>query len=38
MYISFARLLLVDCDSVWENASVDTKKQFGVVHIEAARP
>ena len=37
MYISFVRPLLEYCDSVWDNASVDSKKQLHAVHIEAAR-
>ena len=37
MYISFVRTLLEYCDSVWDNASVEYKKQFDSVHIEAAR-
>ena len=37
MYISFVRPLLEYCDSVWDNASVDSKKQLDAVHIEAAR-
>ena len=37
MYISFVRPLLEYCDSVWDNASVDSKKQLYAVQIEAAR-
>ena len=37
MYISFVRPLLEYCDSVWDNASADSKKQLDAVHIEAAR-
>ena len=37
IYISFVRPLLEYCDSVWDNASVDSKKQLDAVHIEAAR-
>ena len=37
MYISFVRPLLEYCDSVWGNASVDSKKQLDAVHIEAAQ-
>ena len=37
MYISFVRPLLEYCDSVWDNASVDSKKQLDAVHTEAAR-
>ena len=37
MYIPFVRPLLEYCDSVWDNASVDSKKQLDAVHIEAAR-
>ena len=37
MYISFVRPLLEYCDSVWDNASVDSKKQLDAVHVEAAR-
>ena len=37
MYISFVRPLLEYCDSVWDNASVDSKKQLDPVHIEPAR-
>ena len=37
MYISFTRPLLEYCDSVWDNASTETKQKLETVHIEAAR-
>lgn len=37
MYISFIRPLLEYCDSVWDNASTEAKRQLDAVHIEAAR-
>ncbi|MEW8546433.1 MAG: reverse transcriptase domain-containing protein, partial [Candidatus Thiodiazotropha sp.] len=37
MYISFIRPLLEYCDSVWDNASSESKKQLDAIHIEAAR-
>ena len=37
MYISFIRRLLEYCDSVWDNASTEAKRQLDAVHIEAAR-
>ena len=37
MYISFIRLLLEYCDSVWDNSSTEAKKQLEAIHIEAAR-
>ena len=37
MYISFVRPLLEYCDSVWNSASVDFKRQFDAVHLEATR-
>ena len=37
MYISFIRPLLEYCDSVWDNASTETKQKLEAVHIEAAR-
>ena len=37
MYISFVRPLLEYCDSVWDNATTESKKQLDAIHIEAAR-
>ncbi|MEW8548405.1 MAG: reverse transcriptase family protein, partial [Candidatus Thiodiazotropha sp.] len=37
MYISFIRPVLEYCDSVWDNASTETKQKLETVHIEAAR-
>ena len=37
MYISFIRPLLEYCDSVWDNAPTEAKRQLDAVHIEAAR-
>ena len=37
MYISFIRPLLEYSDSVWDNASTESKKQLEAVHNEAAR-
>ena len=37
MYISFVRPLLEYCDSVWDYASVDSKKQLDAEHIDAAQ-
>ena len=37
MYVSFIRTLLEYCDSVCDNASMQSKKQLDVVHVEAAR-
>ena len=37
MYISYVRSLLEYCDSVWDNALVESKKQLNDVHIEATR-
>ena len=37
MYISFIRPLLEYCDSVWDNASTEAKRQLNAVNIEAAR-
>ncbi|MEW8544911.1 MAG: reverse transcriptase family protein [Candidatus Thiodiazotropha sp.] len=37
IYISFIRPLLEYCDSVWDNASSESKKQLDAIHIEAAR-
>ena len=37
MYISFVRPLLEYCDSVWVNATAESKKQLDAIHIEAAK-
>ena len=37
MYIPFVRPLLEYCDSVWDNATTESKKQLDAIHIEAAR-
>ena len=37
MCISFVRPLLEYCDSVWDNATTESKKQLDAIHIEAAR-
>ena len=37
MYISFILPLLVYCDSVWDNASTESKKTLDAIHIEAGR-
>lgn len=37
MYFSYIRPLLEYSDSVWDNASTESKKQLDAVHIEAAR-
>ena len=37
MYISFIRTLLEYSDAVWDNASVERKKQLEAVHNEASR-
>ena len=37
IYISFIRPLLEYSDAVWDNASVESKKQLEAVHNEAAR-
>ena len=37
MCISYVRPLLEYCDSVWDNASVESNRQLDDVHIEAAR-
>ena len=37
MYFSYIRPLLEYSDSVWDNASAESKKQLDAVHIEAAR-
>lgn len=37
MYISFILPLLEYCDSVWDNASTESKKKIDTIHIEAAR-
>ena len=37
MYISFVRPLLEYCDSVWDNATTESKKQLDTFHIEVAR-
>ena len=37
MYISFVRPLLEFCDSVWDNAAVESKTQLDALHIVTAR-
>ena len=37
MYISFILPLLEYCDSVWDNASTESKKKLDAIHIEADR-
>ena len=37
MYISFIFPLLEYCDSVWDNASTESKKKLDAIHIEAGR-
>ena len=37
MYISFILPLLEYCDSVWDNASTESKKKLDAIHIEAGR-
>ena len=37
MYTSFILPLLEYCDSVWDNASSDSKKKLDAIHIEAGR-
>ena len=37
MCVSFVRPLLEYCDSVWDNATTESKKQLDAFHIEAAR-
>ena len=37
MYIYFVRPMLEYCDSVWDNATTESKKQLDAIHIEAAR-
>ena len=36
MYISFVRPLLEYCDSVWDKATTESKKQLDAIYIEAA--
>ena len=37
MYTSFILPLLEYCDSVWDNASLESKKKLDGIHIEAGR-
>ena len=37
MFISFVRLLLEYCDSVWDDTTTESKKQLDAIHIETAR-
>ena len=37
MYISFILPLLEYCDSVWDNASTESKNRLDVIHIEAGK-
>ena len=37
MYISFVRPLIEYSDIIWDNCSMETKKQLDAIHIEAAR-
>ena len=37
MYTSFILPLLEYCDSVWDNASTESKKKLDTIHIEAGR-
>ena len=37
MYMAFVRPLLEYSDVVWDNYSLETKKQLDAIHVEAAR-
>ena len=37
MYISFIRPVLEYCDSIWDNAQPDSKRQLEAINVEAAR-
>ena len=37
MYMAFVRPLLEYSDAVWDNCSLETKKQLDAIHVEAAR-
>ena len=37
MYMAFVRPLLEYSDVVWDNCSLETKKQLDTIHVEAAR-